>query len=98
MLFVSAAFSYLSIMIYKGKTDLINSYHQTKVTDKCAYGKAFGKALSAFAISPLASGIISLFGESDLIGKISMAVLTVGMGVGIVCIAVVQKKFNNGIF
>ena len=32
----------ISIAIYKGKTDLIHDYHQTKVTDKAAYGKAFG--------------------------------------------------------
>lgn len=31
----------ISIKIYNGNTDLIHSYHQTKVTDKLAYGKAF---------------------------------------------------------
>ena len=30
----------ISIAIYRGKTNLIHDYHQTKVKDKTAYGKA----------------------------------------------------------
>ena len=40
----------ISIAIYQGKTDLIHDYHQTKVTDKAAYGKAFGKAMLVVSI------------------------------------------------
>ena len=41
---VGGLFIGLSIAIYKGKTNLIHDYHQTKVTDPVGYGKAFGKA------------------------------------------------------
>ena len=44
MFLVAALFTVFGISIYKGKTDLIHDYHQTKVTDKSAYGKDFGKA------------------------------------------------------
>ena len=37
MFLVAAIFTVLSIAIYRGKTDLIHDYHQTKVTDKAAY-------------------------------------------------------------
>ena len=84
----------MSIAIYKGKTDLIHDYHQTKVTDKIAYGKAFGKALFVISIALLLSGIVGLLGSSD----VAVAVLTIGIGIGIVCIIAVQRKYNQGIF
>ena len=40
MFLVSALFTVLGIAIYKGKTDLIHDYHQTKVTDKSAYKRS----------------------------------------------------------
>lgn len=88
----------LGIEIYKGKTNLIHSYHQTKVTDKTAYGKAFGKALFVVAMAPLLSGIIGLLGDSDVIAITAVAVLLIGIGIGIGFIVAVQKKYNNGIF
>ena len=88
----------ISIAIYQGKTDLIHEYHQTKVTDKAAYGKAFGKAMLVVSISLLLSGIIGLLGASEVMAMIAVAVLFVGLFVGIVCIVAVQKKYNNGVF
>ena len=84
----------MSIAIYKGKTDLIHDYHQTRVTDKISYGKAFGKALFVISIALLLSGIVSLLGDYD----VAVAVLTIGIGMGIVCIIAVQRKYNQGIF
>ena len=98
MFLVGILFAGISIAIYKGKTDLIHDYHQTKVEDKAAYGKDFGKAMLVVSAGMLLSGIISLFGDSEAIVKISLAVLFVGIIVGIACIIVVQKKYNNGIF
>ena len=89
---------WLGIAIYRGKTDLIHDYHQTKVTDKAAYGKAFGKAMLVIALVMLSSGIISLFGDSEKIAMISVAVLFIGLAIGIAGIIAVQKKYNNGIF
>ena len=88
----------VSIAIYQGKTGLIHDYHQTKVTDKAAYGKAFGKAMFVISISLLLSGIIGLFGASEAVAMIAVAVLFIGLFTGIAWIVAVQKKYNNGVF
>ena len=88
----------ISIAIYRGKTSLIHDYHQTKVTDQAAYGKAFGKAMFVVSASLFLSGIISLFGTSEVIAKISVLVLFIGLFIGIAWIIAVQMKYNKGIF
>ncbi len=95
MFLVAALFTVLGIAIYNGKTDLIHDYHQTKVTDKSAYGKAFGKAMLVIAAVALLSGIIGLF-KNLLI--LAVAILMIGLVIGIVCIVAVQRKYNNGLF
>lgn len=98
LLLVGALFVGVSVAIYKGKTDLIHDYHQTKVTNKAAYGKAFGKALLVVSAALLLSGIISLLGDSKAIVLSSVAVLIIGIGAGTGCIVVVQGKYNKGVF
>ena len=88
----------ISIAIYQGNINLIHDYHQTKVTDKAAYGKAFGKAIFVVSMALLLSGIIGLFGDSEAIAMIAVAVLFIGLFIGIAWIVAVQKKYNNGIF
>jgi hypothetical protein len=88
----------ISISIYKGKTDLIHDYHQTKVTDKAAYGRAFGRAMLVVSASLLLSGIIGLFGFSDRMATIAVATLFVGLFIGIAMIIAVQIKYNRGLF
>ena len=95
MFLVAVLFIVLGIVIYKGKTDLIHDYHQTKVTNKSAYGKAFGKAMLVIATVMLLSGIIGLF-EKLLI--LAVAILIIGFVLGIGCIVAVQKKYNKGVF
>ena len=95
MFLVAVLFTVLGIAIYKGKTDLIHDYHQTKVTDKSAYGKAFGKAMLVIATVMLLSGIIGLF-KNLLV--LAVAILIIGLVVGIGCIVAVQKKYNKGVF
>ena len=95
MFLVAAIFAGMGIAIYQGKTDLIHDYHQTKVTDKSAYGKAFGKAMLVIAIIMLLSGIIGLF-ENLLI--LAVAILIIGLVIGLGCIVAVQKKYNKGVF
>ena len=95
MFLVAAAFAAMGIAIYRGKTDLIHDYHQTKVTDKSAYGKAFGKAMLVIAAAMLLSGIIGLF---ENLVVIAVAILMVGLAIGIGCIVAVQIKYNNGLF
>ena len=98
MFLVAVPFCWISIAIYKGKTNLIHDYHQTKVSDKAAYGKAFGKAMLVIAMALLLSGIVGLLGDSETIAMIAVVVLFVGLFIGIACIIAVQKKYNNGIF
>ena len=98
MFLVGALMGGIGIAIYHGKTNLIHDYHQTKVTDKVAYGKAFGKAMLVIALAMLFSGIISLFGDSEKVAIFSVAALFIGLTIGIACIIAVQKKYNNGIF
>lgn len=92
---VAVVFTAIGIAIYSGKTDLIHDYHQTKVTDKSAYGKAFGKAMFVIAMALLLSGIIGLF---DNFAILAVAVLIIGLVIGIGCIVAVQRKYNKGIF
>ena len=88
----------VSLAIYRGKTDLIHDYHQTKVTDPAAYGKAFGKAMLVVSAALFLSGIIGLFGDSETVAMTAVAVLFAGLLIGIACIIAVQKKYNKGIF
>ena len=88
----------ISLAIYRGRTDLIHDYHQTKVADKTAYGKAFGKAMFVIPVTLLLSGIVGLLNDSEKTAMIAVAVLIAGLIVGIACITAVQKKFNNGVF
>lgn len=97
IMFVTALiFGMVAVQIYKGKTDLIHDYHQTKVTDKAGYGKAFGRAIAVIAGTMALSGAVSLFGKSVMWGAI--AVLVVGLIAGFVAIVRVQKKYNGGVF
>ena len=92
---VATLFTVLGIAIYRGKTDLIHDYHQTRVTDKSAYGKAFGKAMLVIAAVMLLSGIIGLF-ENLVI--LAVVILIIGLVIGMGCIVAVQRKYNNGLF
>lgn len=94
LLAVAILFFFVGRSIYQGNTDLIHDYHQTRVKDKVAYGKAFGKAMFAMAASMAASGLLALFTD----GFLPVLVLFLGLSVGIIQIILVQKKYNNGVF
>lgn len=98
MILVAVLFAVVAIAIYRGKTELIHDYHQAKVKDKAAYGRAFGKAMAVIAAGMLSSGIAGLFGESDTLAAVSLVLLALGLVIGIGCILAVQKKYNNGLF
>lgn len=95
---MAALFLSLGIAVYKGRTDLIHDYHQKKVTDKAAYGRAFGKALFVCALASLLSGVIGLFAASRPLVIAAVAALFLGLGIGICCIVAVQRKYNKGVF
>ena len=90
MFVISAIFIVFSILIYRGRTELIHSYHRENVTDRVGYGKAFGKALLVVAASPL--------GTQDRTAVAAVIVLIVGLVIGFAALARVQKKWNGGIF
>ena len=94
MLAVALLFAVLAVLIYRGNTRLIHDYHQTRVTDQTAYGKAYGKAMGLIAGGMALSGGISFLAEA----WIAVAVLVLGLAVGFVAIARVQKQYNGGIF
>ena len=98
MFFMAILFFIISVLIYRGKTDLIHGYHQTKVTDQVGYGKAFGKALSVFGVAMFISGVMGLIQDSDAIAMVAAGVLVIGLVIGTACIVAVQKKYNQGIF
>ena len=98
MFLAAAPMITISIAIYRGKTSLIHDYHQTKVTDKAAYGKAFGKTMLVISMALLLSGVIGLFGDTEIMATIALAVLFVGLFIGIAGIVAVQKKYNKGVF
>lgn len=96
MFAMAAAFAVIAVRIYKGNTDMIMQYHQTRVTDPAAYGRAFGKAMGVMAAAMFLSGCAALFGEKA--AWIPMWILLAGLVIGIAMILYIQKKYNNGIF
>jgi len=94
----SVLFFGLSIAIYRGRVDLIHDYHQTRVTDRAAYGKAFAKALASIGVAMAISGGVSLSDETDAVALAAVAVLIAGLIGGVLAIVVVQKKYNGGVF
>ena len=96
MLATAVLMGVMAVLIYRGKTKLIHDYHQTKVTDKAGYGKAFGKAMGVIAVAMALSGAVALFGENLM--WLAMVFLWSGLIAGIVSIILVQKKYNGGMF
>ena len=96
MLVLATVFAVLGAMIYKGRTNLIHDYHQTRIAeeDKANYGKEFSAGLFAIAAGMLLSGIAELLNAS----KISVVILIAGIVIGIVINGKVQKKYNGGMF
>lgn len=96
MFLTAILFAVVAVMICKGNTNLIHDYHQTRVKDKTAYGKAFARAVGVMAGVMALSGAIALLGETAVWGAIT--VLMIGIAIGIAAIVRVQKKYNGGVF
>lgn len=89
---VAALFTGLGLSICRGRTDLIQEYHQTNVTDKAAYGKAVGTAMLGIAGALLLSGVIGLFKPLLLL---SVAMLAAGPVIGGASMVAIQIKYNR---
>ena len=95
MILLSAVFAGLGHGIYRGRTDLIHDYHQTRVTDKAAYGRAFGKAMFVISAAMLLSGLLGLLEHLVIL---AVSVLLIGLSIGVGGIIVVQRRYNKGVF
>lgn len=84
----------VGLLVYSGKTELIHDYHQTRVKDKKAYGRAMGKALICISSPLFISGIAALFTTTAL----PTIILIFGLALSLIPLFVVQKKYNGGIF
>ena len=94
MLLTALILAVVAVMIYKGNTNLIHDYHLTKVTDHAAYGVAFGKAMGILSVTFAVSGLLGFLG----LPWGSIAVLAIGLVIGIGCIIRVQTQYNGGVF
>lgn len=56
------------------------------------------RALLAVAAAPLLSGIVGLLGGTDGFALAAAAVLVIGTGIGVGCIAAVAEKVQRGMF
>jgi len=98
MFTVAIAFAVFAILISKGNTNLINCYHEDRTPDKLMYCKKISQALWIMAANLIASGVVSLFGETDGIVLFALGVLIVGIIGGLSRLFYVQKKYGGGVF
>lgn len=93
MLFVAAVFAVVGFLIFRGKTELIHSYHRENVTDMSGYGRAIGKSVIGIGASAALSGATALIGGTDV--AVTIGVFAVGFTVCLILIARAQKKYNG---
>lgn len=95
---VAALLAWVGAMIYKGNTQLIHAYHQSKVSDadRPAYARAFAKGIFVLAAALLLSGVLALWGASGM--AVSLIMLFAGLLVSFILLYRVQKEFNGGLF
>lgn len=98
MFTVAIAFVVFAILISKGKTNLINCYHEDRVKDKPTYCKKFSQSLWILAAVLIAGGVVGLFGETDAIAVSAVGILIVGVVCGLCRLFYVQKKYGGGVF
>lgn len=98
MLLAGAALTAVGASVCRGKTELIHSYHQKRVTDKSAYGRAMGRGLIVMGVFFSASGVFPLFFRGERVMQWAMCALAAGLAAGLVLIIRAQIKYNKGIF
>lgn len=88
----------LGIFIYRGKTNLIYSYHQTKVKDKAGYGRAMGRITIVLSIILLICATIPFFWKEEAGLVTAILIQTGAILLTLIAIYLIQKKYNNGMF
>ncbi len=98
MLLAGAALTAVGASVCRGKTELIHSYHQQRVTDKAAYGRAMGRAIVLMGVF-FALSVVPLFvSRSRAADMLSIGLMSAGIVVSLVLIICAQIKYNKGIF
>ncbi|MBO7275758.1 MAG: DUF3784 domain-containing protein, partial [Clostridia bacterium] len=94
MLIVAAVLIAVGAATHGGRTELIHSYHQQRVTDKSAYGRAMGRGLIVMGVFFSASGVITLFFRGERVMQWAMCAVAVGLAAGLALIICAQIKYN----
>ena len=98
MLIVAAVLIAVGAATYGGRTGLIHSYHQQRVTDKAGYGRAMGRAIVLMGVF-FALSVVPLFvSRSRAADMLSIGLMTAGIVVSLILIVCAQIKYNKGIF
>ena len=98
MLIVAAVLIAVGAATYGGRTGLIHSYHQQRVTDKAGYGRAMGRAIVLMGVF-FALSVVPLFvSRSRAADMWSVGLMSAGIVVSLVLIICAQIKYNKGIF
>ena len=92
-LIVAALLLVAGLAVYYGKTEWIHDYHQSRVKDKKAYGKAMGKALLGLSLPFLLGAMAAFFFPS-----FAVLLLIAGILLALFPLFYVQKKYNGGVF
>ena len=94
---------FLGMKNMKGDISSIHSYHRHRVSEenRVAFGKMVGIGTIIAGASVILYGVISSISfitENDIFVFIGIAVLAIGMIVGLGISFYAMKKYNNGIF
>ena len=98
-----AACSVLGVFLRKGNIELLHSYHRERVSpsDRIPLGKATGNGMFAIGGGMLGFGVLSigtLLTENRVFLWAGMALMGLGLAVGIGMIFYALKKYNKSIF
>ena len=98
MLIVAAVLIAVGAATYGGKTELIHSYHQKRVKDKAAYGRAMGRAIMLMGVFFVLSVVPLFVSRSRAADMWSIGLMSAGIVVSLALIIRAQIKYNKGIF
>ncbi len=91
LLLTGIALTVIGILLYKGRTSLVHSYHRAYVRDHAGYGKAMGVAslaLAAFLLAGVVASLLWSYAEG-------MAAVAAGFLVYAVLVIRAQRRYNS---
>ncbi len=94
MLLGAVAFTVLGILLLRGRTELIHSYHRTHVTDHAGYGRAHGVAALVLADFLLLAGVLAWLTPDGPVGY-PLGAVFVGLAVYGLLAGLAQRRYNR---